>query len=442
MELSANQTWFPEARFGLFIHWGPYAVYGRGEQVLFREHLDQQEYIAKAKAWNPEHFDAKAWAKIAVEGGFKYAVLTTRHHDSYALWDTQHSHYNSVRCKPGRDFVREYVEAFREAGLRVGLYYSWADWTSEAYWSDPAKNPDAWAALRDMTHAQVEELLSNYGKIDVFWFDGTWPHPAGAWDSPGLVKRMRELQPDILINNRLDADSPFSKSQGAVEFAGESKTMGDFGTPEHHITADPDRLWESCQTSTWRLWGYCRGEHWRPAELLLDFLCQAASQGGNLLLNVGPQPDGCIPAAFVERSAGIGEWLQTHGEAIYGTSRGDITEFTTKGWQTLRGNSLYLIYRFWPGEAVERIAELATPVKSATLLTTGEALEVENGEEAVYLKGLPTVKPCELFPVVRLDFDTVPEAKAWARGRLWNLDPKAMLPWVPRENVHKRLDVC
>lgn len=430
MALSENQKWFPESRFGLFLHWGPYSEYGRGEQVMFREHLDQAEYEARTREWNPEHFDAKAWAKTAVEAGFKYAVLTTRHHDSYAMWDTKYSNYNSMQCAPKRDFVREYVDAFREAGLKIGLYYSWADWTSKAYWSDPEEDINAWNALRDMTHNQVEELLTNYGKVDVFWFDGVWPHPADRWDSPGLLKRMRELQPDILINNRLDAESPFSASQGAVEFAGESKTMGDFGTPEHHITADNDRIWESCQTSTWRFWGYSRGDYWRPTELLLDYLCQASSQGGNLLLNVGPQPDGQMPAEFIERSRKLGQWLDVHGDAIYGSSRGDLTEFTTKGWQTRRGNSLYLIYRFWAAEEVERIAEIATPVKAATLISTGQSLEVENREDAVYIKGLPKLKPSELFPVIRLDFDSEPEAKEWAEGRLWNLDPKLMLPWV------------
>lgn len=426
--------WFYQARFGLFIHWGPYSQYGRGEQVLFREHLDQKQYAMQSMAWNPEFYDPREWAAMAVQGGFKYAVLTTRHHDGFALWDTALTSYNSVRGAAGRDLVAEYVQAFREAGLKVGLYYSWADWANRAYWSDPAGDPAAWEAYRDGVHRQVEELLTNYGQIDVFWFDGAWPHPASAWDSPGLLKRMKELQPDILINNRVDACSPFSASQGAVEFAGESKTMGDFGTPEHHITAEDDRLWESCQTSTWRLWGYARGERWRPSDLLLDYLCHASSLGGNLLLNVGPQPDGRMPAVFAERCADIGSWLQIHGEAIYGTERGDVTEFTTKGWQTKKGNSLYLIYRFWPQEETERIAELETPVQRATLLTTNQELEVENQADAIYLKGLPVTPPTSLFPVIRLDFDSEPKPKEWAEGRLWNLDPRLMLPWVHEWN--------
>lgn len=425
-----GKKWFSEARYGLFIHWGPYSQYGRGEQVLFREHLDQKEYARRAFEWNPELYNPREWAAMAKEGGFKYAVLTTRHHDGFALWDTAFTTYNSVKGTAQRDLVAEYVDAFREAGLKVGLYYSWADWANQAYWSDPSADACAWEKYRDTVHGQVEELLTGYGKIDIFWFDGAWPHPASVWDSAGLVKKMKELQPTILVNNRLDACSPFSAADGAIESAGESKKMGDFGTPEHHISADDNRMWESCQTSTWRLWGYARGERWRPSDLLLDYLCQAASMGGNLLLNVGPQPDGRMPAAFADRCTEIGQWLSVHGEAIYGTERGDVTEFTTKGWQTRKGNSLYLIYRFWPYEEIERIAEFETPVRSATLLTTNQDLEVENRGDAVYLKGLPHTPPSSLFPVIRLDFDTQPMPKEWARDRLWNLDPQLMLPWV------------
>jgi len=428
MTIDSDKQWFNAARFGMFIHWGPFSVHERGEQVLFRERLDQRHYEQRACTWQPEHFDARRWAKTAVEGGFKYAVLTTRHHDGYCLWDSKQTDYTSVQQAPKRDFVREYVEAFREAGLRVGLYYSLADWRVPAYWAGPEHDPDGWATFRDYCHAQVRELLSDYGDIDLFWFDGAWPHDAKTWHSAELVDMMRSLQPSIIINDRLDLAT--SHTAPSVEAAGGSDTLGDYATPEHHITAVKDRLWESCQVSTWRLWGYTRGERWRPADVLLDFLCDAASKGGNLLLNVGPDGDGRIPPEFEQRTQRIGQWLAVHGEAIHDTDGGDVTEFVTRGRQTVRGNTLYLILRFYPGTPELRLAELATPVTSAMLLSTGQTLEVENGEEAITIRGLPVTPPTDLFPVVKLECDGPPRPKPWAKDRLWSGDPNRFTDWA------------
>jgi alpha-L-fucosidase len=155
--------WFSEARYGLFIHWGPYAAYGRGEQVLFREHLDQQAYAEAACRWRPQRFDAARWADVAKQGGMRYAVMTTRHHDGFCMWDTQTTDYSSTAQAAGQDFVGEYVAAFRAAGLRVGLYYSLADWRIPAYWNGPVHDPTGWANFRDYVHQQVLELLTHYG---------------------------------------------------------------------------------------------------------------------------------------------------------------------------------------------------------------------------------------------------------------------------------------
>ncbi|MBM4081598.1 MAG: alpha-L-fucosidase, partial [Planctomycetes bacterium] len=263
--------WFAEARFGMFIHFGPYAAYGRGEQVLFREHLDQREYVEAATRWNPRRFDAKAWARVAKDAGMRYCVLTSRHHDGYCLWDSKQTDYTSASLAPQRDIVGEYVKAVRAAGLRVGLYYSLADWRIPAYWAGPTHDPDGWAKFRGYVHKQLEELLTNYGRIDVLWFDGAWPQTANDWGGEEIIAMARRLQPNILINNRL------GPVVGETGVAGSKRQLGDFGTPEHHITAETGRMWESCQVSTWRLWGYTIGERWRPTDLLLDFLCEAAS---------------------------------------------------------------------------------------------------------------------------------------------------------------------
>lgn len=433
MQLPDHWKWFPRARFGLFIHWGAYAAYGRGEQVLFREHLEQEAYARAACAWNPQHFDAAAWADVARRAGMKYAVLTTRHHDGFCLWNSGVTDYSTARQAAGRDFVREYTEAFRAAGLRVGLYYSLADWRIPAYWEGPEHDPSGWDAFREYVHAQVRELLTGYGPIDVIWFDGAWPHSARAWGSHDLVKMIRALQPHILVNNRLGALEPGETTGQHADGgagAGESRDLGDFGTPEHHITAEAGRLWESCQVSTWRLWGYTIGERFRPADLLLDMLVEAAGKGGNLLMNVGPQPDGQLPPQFIQRARAIGEWMDVHGECIYESEPGEVCEFVTYGRQLRRGNNLYLVIRFWDGRPTLTLAGLETRVRRAVLLTTGQELGVEQSDDYLALSGLPRARPTALFPVIRLECEGPPRARPWAVDRLWGGDPRRMTAWA------------
>ncbi len=429
-EVPERWRWFAEGRYGLFIHWGPYSMWGRGEQVLLRERLDQADYERQSCLWNPERYDPREWARVAKRAGMRYAVLTSRHHDGYCLWDSRLTDYTSAAQAPGRDFVREYVEAFRAEGLRVGLYYSFMDARIPAFWEGPAGLPEEWEAFREYIHGQVRELLTGYGKIDVFWFDGAWPRSQSELQSRELVEMMRRLQPDILINNRLGhAETAAAGDEEAVEDAGLAAELGDFGTPEHRIVAE-DRLWESCQVSTQRLWGYTIGERWRNTDHLLSFLVEAAVKGGNLLLNVGPKPDGTFPPEFVERVTAIGEWLKVHGEAIYGRGSGDVTEFVTYGWQTVRGNNLYLIIRFWDGRDTLTMPGLKSQVQRAVLLTTGQELEVNQSHDYLTLRGLPARPPTDLFPVIRLECDGEPEAWDWAKDRLWKYDPRINTEWA------------
>lgn len=433
--------WFVEGRYGAFIHWGPYSQYGRGEQVLFRDHIDQMGYAERACSWNPEFYNPKLWAKTLKKAGFKYACLTARHHDGFCLWDSKYTDYTSARQAANRDFVREYVDAFREEGMRVGLYYSLSDWRVPAYFEGPKINPEGWEIMKQYLHNQVEELLINYGKIDQFYFDGIWPRDSDELGSEELIAKMRKIQPHILINNRLGLAKDTGKTfaDGGMG-AGESDELGDFGTPEHNITPEANRLWESCQVTTWRLWGHTFGERWRSADVLLDMLCECSEKGGNLLLNVGPQADGQLPAEFVERALQIGQWLETHGEAIYGTQGGDITEFICHGRQTVKNNNLYLICRFWDGEPELRLMDLATPVKSVTLLTTGTKLAFRQSGAELIIQGLPKESPTTLFPVIKVECDGKPEANQWGKERLWFGDPTRIAKWARTRGESVYLD--
>jgi len=429
-EIPQKWKWFSESRFGLFIHWGPYAYLGRGEQVANRENIDHGEYARMACEWNPRQYDPRAWADVAVRAGMKYAVLTTRHHDGYCLWDTATTDYSSGRQAPGRDFVAEYVDAFRDAGLRVGLYYSVADFRIPAFWAGLERDPEGFSRFRNYFHAQVRELLTNYGQIDVIWFDKAGHHSARDWKSPELVEMMRELQPNILINQRIGSlpasEIPVDERQGNVGEGDEPVRLGDFANSEHSTRAHPGMLWESCLVPTWRLWGYAPGERWKPADQLLDSLVEVASKKGNLLMNVGPDGEGRIPPEFIERAEAIGRWLEVHGECIYGSERGGVCEFITYGHQIVKGNDLYLIIRFWDRRDSMRLAGLATRVRRAVLVTSVQELTFEQGDGEITIRGLPLDPPTSLFPVIRLECEGKPEGTPWSQGAYYGTIDNAL----------------
>lgn len=420
--------WFTEGRYGLFIHWGPYAQYGKGEQVVFREHMDMKQYENEACLWNPAHFDAKLWARTAKEAGMKYAVFSTRHHDGYCLWDTAYTDYSSARQAPKRDYVREFIEAFRAEGLAVGLYYSWLDWRLPAFMEGPEKNPSGWAVVKKYLYNQVAELLTNYGVIDYLWFDGTYPRSKDLADTE-IYETIKKLQPHILLNSSIEV-----KKTASEEEAGQGMADGHVIICENRITPEPNRLWECCQVSTWRLWGYGAGERWRSADQLLDILCSCAVSGGfgggNLLLNVGPDAEGQFPPEFIERVTEIGKWLKIHGEALYGTDGGDVTDFLTCGYQTTKDNNLYLIFRFWDSNTELRLPDLLSQVKKVTFLTTGRELNFEKNGSDLIIKGLPKASPTNLFPVIKVECEGRPEATEWGRQRVWSGDPQRIADWA------------
>jgi len=369
--------WWQDARFGMFIHWGLYAQLGRHEWVMNRERIPVAEYEKLAATWHPKERPAREWAALAKQAGMKYMVMTTKHHEGFCLWDTLQTDYNAVKRGPGRDLVQEFVDACREFDLKIGFYYSLMDW----HHPDGAACATDEAARRrflDFTQGCVRELMSNYGKIDILWYDVSWPLPdAEAWESVKMNTMARALQPHILINNR-------------------SKLDEDFGTPEEHVTAaEEGRAWEACMTFN-GAWGYMPiSQDWRSAREVLDMLQTAAAGQGNLLLNIGPTPDGSVPPEATERLTAVGEWIARNGDALYGkvdrAGRGRVEWLPTGRW-TLKGHDAYFWCTRWPGREIV-LGGIRTKVNAVSFLADGTPVDFEQTEDRLVLKNLPYHDP-------------------------------------------------
>ncbi len=381
-------AWFREARFGMFIHWGLYSILGRGEWVMYLEHIPVEEYSKLSEKFKPTKFNPDEWVSYAKEAGMRYMVLTSRHHDGFSLFDSKVSDYTAAKTAAGRDLVAEFIKACHKAGMRVGLYYSLLDWRWPEYWKGPKKDPEGWSKFLDYVHTQVEEICSNYGRLDVLWYDGAWPYKAEDWRSAELNAKVRKLQPEILINNR----------SGLPE---------DFDTPEQHVSfSPPGRLWESCMTTTEYFWGYCKGDAWRSTRRLIQTLVTCASGEGNLLLNVGPKADGTFPAGAVRILREIGSWMKVNGESIYGSERCPFS--TSVGTFTAKSSKVYVHVFRWPGREV-CIAGVGNDVKDAYMLATGEYVKFSKKDGRVLLKGLPARAPDPYDTVIVLELDSKPQ---------------------------------
>ena len=407
-EYENRLKWFHEARFGLYIHFGLYSIPGRGEWTMYSERIPAPEYARLADQFRPEPGCAKEWISAAAAAGAKYVVLTTRHHDGYCLFDSQCSDFTSVKRGPGRDLVREYAEAARAAGLRVGFYYSLLDWRFPGYF-EPEKYPESREALIAQAHDQVRELMTNYGKIDLLEYDGGWdsrlrtgrPQWAEFWRSAELNAMVRKLQPGILINDRSGTDE-------------------DLETPEQEVRPGSRGVSESCMCiGDSCAWGYTRfNPNWKTAEQLLQHLIQAAQGGGNFLLNVGPDPAGRIRSEELDRLAALGSWLRENGEAVYnafpcsliGSAKPGTVDLNLQGPWTRKGSCGYWCMFRWPG--VEAVAvRIKTPVKRVTLLKTGEEFpfEWDARTQRLKIRGLPVFPPDALCSVLKVEFEGVPE---------------------------------
>ncbi len=324
-----RMEWWTDGRFGMFIHWGLYSGAARHEWVKHNEHMTNEQYQKYFDQFNPDLFDPNKWARQAKAAGMKYAVLTTKHHEGFCLFDSKYTDYKATNTHAKRDLVREYVNAFRAQGLKVGFYYSLLDWhhpdytmddvhplvqvdTTEANYKRLNKGRDM-AKYRQYMRNQITELLTNYGKIDVLWLDWSWDKGAKRgkgeddWGSVELLKLVRKLQPGIIVNNRL----------GLTEY----KDGGDFETPEQVSTAElakyHGKTWETCQTFSGS-WGYYRDEYsWKTHRQLLDLLITSVSNGGNLILNVGPTARGEFDYRATRALDSLGYWMHANSKAVY-----------------------------------------------------------------------------------------------------------------------------
>ena len=351
-QVMARTQWWREARFGMFIHFGAYSVPARGEWVKSNERLTTEQYQKYIDTFNPTDFDAKAWAKTAKAAGMKYAVLTAKHHDGYCMFDSKLTDYKLSTRFGGRDLVREFLDAFRAEGIKVGLYYSIIDWYHPDYPNvgnhpqrddqEYAKRNFNWDNYLKYMHGQVDELTRNYGKIDIMWFDYSFDDYSGdKWKAKELVDMVRKNQPEIILDNRLENHEGSSSKLRMV------KSLGDFETPEQGIPDQPlaDKYgnaipWETCLTLN-GVWGYSEFDHnWKSPELIVHSLVNCVSKNGNLLLNVGPDSRGNIPEESIAILEKVGQWLAKNGESIYGCVACNLNK-PDWGRYTQKGNAIY-----------------------------------------------------------------------------------------------------
>ena len=377
----------------MFIHWGVYAVpadatlkdgvnKGIAEWYFSNKQAQMSDYQKFANRFNPERFNAKQWVKTAKDAGMKYIVITSKHHDGFAMYGTaMNSDWNIKSATPfKRDPIKELSEECRKQGIKLCFYHSIMDWHHPDYtprrpWESETRTAAGakYSRYVDYMKSQLRELLTNYGPIGVLWFDGewenTWTHEQGL----DLYSYIRGLQPGIMVNNRVDKGR--SGMQGMNKGVG---FAGDFGTPEQEIPPQgfsDGRLWESCMTMN-DTWGYARNDNnWKSSEKLIRNLIDIASKGGNFLLNVGPTDLGEFPTAINERLSEMGIWTKKHGAGIYGTSQSPFKSLPFDGRCTSKGHKLYLHVYNWP-EGGLRLEGLDTRVISARTLDAGEKLEV------------------------------------------------------------------
>jgi alpha-L-fucosidase len=413
------QPWFPAAKLGIFVHYGIYAVDGIAESwSFFNGQVSYDKYMEQLAGFTASQYDPDAWCALFAEAGAKYVVLTTKHHDGVALWNTRANDLSVVKKTPaGRDLITPYVEACRKHDLKVGFYFSHLDWShpdyatvlpadkdpeiasNEAYYQtrfafpEPDKqDPEAWARFLKFHRAQLQELATEFGDVDIFWFDGEWERTKEQFDMAGLRDQLSEWQPNAIFNSRLLG-------------------YGDYATPEQGIPIHaPDGPWEFCVTVN-DSWGYQKGDqNHKSVRQIVRMFAEVIGMGGNLLLDVGPYEDGSLQPEQVDRLRGLGRWVRKHEEAIYETEAGlPAGMFYGASTRSTDGKSLYLFFFDPPVDKIA-VKGLKSPVKSATVVGENRTLEHQLigglGETpGIVWIDVPRDACDEDATVVRLDFE-------------------------------------
>jgi len=394
-----RMRWWQEARYGMFVHWGLYALIGRNEWVHAIEAIPMDEYEKLIKRFKPKPRAAREWAKLAKAAGMKYMVMTTKHHEGFCLWNSRQTDFNAMTAC-GRDLVQEYVDACREQGIKIGFYYSLMDW----HHPDGARcayDPAARRRFLDFTQGCVRELMTNYGKVDILWYDVPLPfqHHEG-WESLALNQMVRNLQPQILINDR-------------------ARLPEDFSTPEGEVkAAEAGRGWEACMTFNDVSWGYMpsAAPDAHTPRAILKMLGTACRGAGNLLINIGPAPDGSVPEDAVAPLTTVGKWLRVNGEAVYGKL--DRAEgswgCTACGGFSRKGKTLYWWCRCWPGKTVT-LGGFQSKLKSVRMVAGGRRIPFKQAGNRVFLSNMPGASPDKMagYTVIALEFAEPPVHRDW-----------------------------
>jgi alpha-L-fucosidase len=417
----ARMAWFREARFGMFIHWGVYAVpagewngkTGYGEWFLEETKMPVSQYEKFAAQFNPVKFDARTWVQLAKAAGMKYIVITSKHHDGFGLWDSKLTDWDIARTPFKRDPLQELAAACKEAGIVFCFYHSimdWhhPDWGQRRAWNDLATGTPDMDRYTAYMKGQLKELLTGYGPLGILWFDGEWEAPWTHERGVDLYRFVRTLQPNIIVNNRV------GKGRAGMQGMDQGQGVGDYGTPEQEIPATGFGAgvdWESCMTMNGH-WGYNKNDqNWKSTETLVRNLIDCASKGGNYLLNVGPTAEGEFPGASVERLQQIGAWMKANQAAIYGTTASPFKRLT---WGkatrkvTPTGTTLYLHVFDWPQDGKLLVPGLQNEIKTARLLATGQAVAAKRTATDVEVT-LPATAPDAISSTVVLELAGAPQ---------------------------------